>query len=143
MALAVFAVRMKASQRPSSLKAIILPPIFMSSGALMYVVPYFRLTGLEIIEAITVGMFFSIFLIKTSKFEIKEGQIYLQRSKAFIFVLLGLIIVRVILKIYFSATIDVGQLGGMFYLLAFSMIVPWRAAMYFQYRKLEKQLVNG
>ena len=140
MALGVFAIRMKASKKPATLKKIILPPAFMSTGALMYVFEPFRLSGTEIIEAILLGMFFSIFLIMTSRFEIKDGQIYIKRSKAFVFVLLGLIVVRTLLKFILSSSIDVGEIGGMFFLIAFSMIVPWRVAMYYQYKKLERNL---
>ena len=143
MGLLVFAVRMKASQKPATIKKIILPPFFMSTGALMYVFPYFRLTGTEILEAIILGMFFSLFLIKTSKFEIRDNQIYMKRSKAFGFVLIGLILIRTILKLFLSSSIDLGETGGMFWLLAFSMIVPWRLAMYYQYKKFEILLNNA
>ncbi|MEC1523175.1 cytochrome c biogenesis protein CcdC [Neobacillus niacini] len=133
-------VRMKAAKKPTNAKKIILPPVFMSSGALMYVVPQFRLSSMEILEAVVVGMLFSILLIKTSKFEIRENDIYLKRSKAFIFILVGLLVVRIGLKTILSATIDYGELSGMFFLLAFSMIVPWRVAMYLDYKKLYKKL---
>ncbi|KMY44585.1 membrane protein [Bacillus sp. FJAT-27916] len=142
MALAVFTIRMKASKKPATLKKIILPPFFMSTGALMYVFEPFRLSGTEIVEAVLLGMFFSIFLIMTSRFEIKEEQIYIKRSKAFVFVLLGLIIVRTLLKFILSSSVDVGEIGGMFFLIAFSMIVPWRVAMYVQYKKLERNLMK-
>jgi membrane protein CcdC involved in cytochrome C biogenesis len=137
--LALF-VRMKAAKKPTNVKKIILPPVFMSSGAFMYVVPQFRLTGMEIIEVVILGMLFSILLIKTSKFEIRENEIYLKRSKAFIYILVGLLIVRVALKSILSTSIDFGELSGMFFLLAFSMIVPWRVAMYLDYKKLYRQL---
>ena len=140
MALGVFTIRMKAAKKPATLKKIILPPFFMSTGALMYVFEPFRLSGTEIIEAILLGMFFSVFLIMTSRFEIRDGQIYIKRSKAFVFVLLGLIVVRTLLKFILSSSIDVGEIGGMFFLIAFSMIVPWRVAMYYQYKKLERDL---
>jgi membrane protein CcdC involved in cytochrome C biogenesis len=133
-------VRMKAAKKPTNVKKIILPPVFMSSGAFMYVVPQFRLTGMEIIEVVILGMLFSILLIKTSKFEIRENEIYLKRSKAFIYILVGLLIVRVALKSILSTSIDFGELSGMFFLLAFSMIVPWRVAMYLDYKKLYKRL---
>ncbi len=136
----VLFVRMKAAKKPTNIKKIILPPIFMSSGALMYVIPEFRLTSLEILEVVVVGMLFSILLIKTSKFEIRENDIYLKRSKAFIFILVGLLAVRLVLKTILSSTIDIGQLSGMFFLLAFSMIVPWRVAMYRSYMKLYREL---
>jgi membrane protein CcdC involved in cytochrome C biogenesis len=140
MGLFVLFVRMKAAKQPTSIKKIILPPVFMSSGALMYVVPEFRLTSMEILEAVVVGMLFSILLIKTSKFEIRDNDIFLKRSKAFVFILVGLLVVRLVLKSILSSTIDIGQLSGMFFLLAFSMIVPWRVAMYRSYKKLYKEL---
>ncbi|EKN70634.1 hypothetical protein BABA_04304 [Neobacillus bataviensis LMG 21833] len=136
----VLFVRMKAAKKPTNVKKIIMPPIFMSSGALMYFVPEFRLTTMKILEAMIVGMLFSILLIKTSKFEIRDNDIYLKRSKAFIFILVGLLVVRLVLKTILSSTIDIGQLSGMFFLLAFSMIVPWRVAMYRSYMKLYKEL---
>jgi membrane protein CcdC involved in cytochrome C biogenesis len=140
MALLVLFVRMKASKKPTNAKKIILPPIFMSTGALMFIDPVFRVTKGELIEAVVLGVFFSIFLIKTSKFEIINGKIYLKPSKAFIFILVGLIVIRLGLKTYLGRTIDYRQLSGMFYLLAFSMIVPWRVAMYITYKKLERRL---
>ncbi|RFU70374.1 cytochrome c biogenesis protein CcdC [Peribacillus saganii] len=140
MAILVMFIRMKAAKRPVSAKKIILPPIFMSTGALMFIHPMFRVTLLEVLEALTVGILFSILLIKTSNFEIKDKHIYLKRSKAFVFILIGLLIIRVIAKLILSSSIDVGELSGMFWILAFGMIVPWRIAMYLQYKKLENEL---
>ncbi|TYS70462.1 cytochrome c biogenesis protein CcdC [Sutcliffiella horikoshii] len=137
MALLVLFIRMKAAKKPSSVKKIVLPPIFMSTGALMFLFPEFRVSSLQILEALTVGAIFSIFLIKTSKFEMKDNDIYLKRSKAFVFILLGLLAVRVVMKLVLSTQIDIGELTGMFWLLAFGMIVPWRIAMYVKYKKIE------
>ncbi|WP_316568596.1 cytochrome c biogenesis protein CcdC [Neobacillus sp. YIM B06451] len=142
MAMLAMFVRMKAAKKPASIKKIILPPVFMSSGALMYIVPQFRLTPLEIAEAVIVGMLFSILLIKTSAFEIKGNDIYLKRSKAFFIILIGLLVVRTVLKAILSTTIDFGEVSGMFFLLAFSMIVPWRIAMYRDFKKLQTKLNN-
>lgn len=140
MAVAVMFIRIKSSAKPATAKKIILPPIFMSTGALMFFVPMFRVTGAEFLEAITVGMFFSIFLIKTSKFEIRGNDIYLKRSKAFVFILIGLLVLRIGMKTILSSSINYGSLSGMFWILAFGMIVPWRVAMYLSFRKLSKQL---
>ncbi len=139
MAITVLIVRLKAAKKPVNLKKIILPPIFMSTGALMFMFPMFRLTGVEVLEAVLVGMVFSIFLIKTSSFEVRNNEIYIKRSKAFAFILIGLLIVRLVAKWLLSSSIDVGQLGGMFFLLAFAMIVPWRISMYLQYRKIHNE----
>lgn len=140
MGVMVLFIRMKAAKKPTNAKKIILPPLFMSTGAFMYVFEQFRITPMEILEATTVGMLFSILLIKTSKFEIRDNDIYLKRSKAFIFILVGLLAVRIVGKLILSTTIEVGQLSGMFWMLAFAMIVPWRIAMYINYKKLQKAL---
>ncbi len=76
MAVGVMFLRFKAAKKPVTKKKIILPPIFMSTGAMMYFLPEFRLTSLEIVEAISIGLIFSIFLIKTTKFEIRSEYIY-------------------------------------------------------------------
>ncbi len=135
-------IRLKNSSKPVETRKLILPPLFMATGASMYIVPMFRPTGIEIIFAIISGMLFSILLIKTSKFEVRGGQIYLQRSKLFIVVLLGLIAVRFIAKLVLTDTFDIepAQMSGAFFLLAFSMILPWRVGMYLNYRKIRAEL---
>jgi membrane protein CcdC involved in cytochrome C biogenesis len=140
MAILVMFIRIKAAKKPASARKIILPPIFMSTGALMFIHPYFRVSPLEIIEAVTIGMLFSILLVKTSNFEIRDNQIYLKRSKAFMYILIGLLTLRIIMKSVLSTSIDYGELSGMFWILAFGMIVPWRITMYLKYRNLLQQL---
>ncbi|UBH16445.1 CcdC family protein [Macrococcus armenti] len=137
MGISVIIVRMKAQNYPTNAKKIIIPPFFMATGALMYIFPYFRLTPMEILEAVVVGMFFSLFLIFTSNFEVKNNQIYMKRSKLFPLILITLLVIRTVMKFFLSSTIHAGELGGMFFLLAFSMIVPWRIAMYMKFKKIE------
>lgn len=136
MGLFVLMIRMKAARRPVSARKIILPPLFMSTGALMFIFPFFRVTPLELTEALLVGMIFSFVLIKTSNFEVREEGIFMKPSKAFPFILIGLLVIRIVMKLVLSSSIDVGALSGMFWILAFGMIVPWRITMYMQYRKL-------
>ncbi|MGJ7920948.1 CcdC family protein [Neobacillus sp. LXY-4] len=136
----VMIMRIKSAKKPASAKKIILPPMFMSTGALMFFFPMFQVSFLEVVEAASVGMLFSILLIKTSKFEIRDHDIYLKPSKAFVFILIALLIIRVIMKSFLSSSLDVGELGGMFWILAFGMIVPWRIAMYINFRKLYRVL---
>jgi len=129
-------VRTKAAKRPVSAKKIILPPLFMSTGALMFIFPEFRVHPMQIVEALLVGFLFSIILIRTTKFEVRNGDVYMSRSKAFLFILIGLLAFRVVAKLILSSTIDIGELGGMFWLLAFGMLLPWRIAMLIQYKKI-------
>ncbi|MGY0691656.1 CcdC family protein [Virgibacillus sp. FSP13] len=140
MATLMIFVRLKAAKKPASVKKIILPPVFMSTGALMFVVPALRVPWAQVLEAFIVGMIFSIFLIKSSKFEIKEDDIYLIPSKSFVFILFGLLAVRIIIKLVIGSTISLGETSGMFFLLAFGMILTWRLAMLYKYKKLERQL---
>lgn len=142
MGIGVIIVRMKAQKFPVNEKKIILPPFFMATGALMYVVPYFRLTGTEILECIIMGVLFSTILIWTSRFEIQGSEIYMKRSKAFPIILISLLLIRTVIKIFISNQIDPGEIAGMFFLLAFCMIVPWRIAMLYKFKKVKSNLIQ-
>ncbi|WP_252505062.1 CcdC family protein [Sporosarcina sp. Marseille-Q4943] len=135
-----FIVRTKAAKRPISPKKIILPPLFMSTGALMFLFEEFRVPLPQVIESICVGLLFSIVLIKTTNFEEKGEKLYVKKSRAFLIILFGLLIVRFIAKLILSSSIDVGELGGMFWILAFGMIVPWRIGMLVKYFKLKNRI---
>lgn len=135
-------VRTKAAKRPVSVKSIIIPPIAMSTGAFMFIFEEFRVPPLQILEALAVGMLFSIILIKTTNFEIRDKEIYMKRSKAFVYILFGLLVVRLIGKLILSSSIDVAELGGMFWILAFGMIVPWRLAMLRKFNTVQKEGVR-
>lgn len=138
----VYTMRAKASNKPIQVKKIILPPLFMSTGMLMFLFDEFQVPWTQVVEASLVGLIFSAFLIYTTKFEIKVDGIYLKKSKAFLIILLGLLIIRMVGKIVLSNTIDIGELGGMFFILAFSMILPWRIGMLVKYKMLEKSKVG-
>ncbi|PHK49149.1 CcdC family protein [Staphylococcus edaphicus] len=142
MGIGVIIIRMKAQQFPVNEKKIILPPFFMATGALMYVVPYFRLTGTEILECIVMGIIFSSILIWTSRFETHGSEIYMKRSKAFPIILISLLLIRTVIKIFISNQIDPGEIAGMFFLLAFCMIVPWRLAMLYKFKKVKSTLIQ-
>ena len=142
MGAVVIVIRMKAQQFPVNEKKIILPPFFMATGALMYVVPYFRLTGMEMLESLILGVLFSTVLIWTSRFEVKDDNIYMKRSKAFPIILISLLIIRTVIKIFISSEIDPGEIAGMF-LLAFCMIVPWRCAMLYKYKNCKRILLSN
>ena len=134
----VYTMRAKASNKPIQAKKIILPPLFMSTGMLMFLFKEFQVPWTQVLEASLVGVVFSMFLIYTTKFEVKGDGIYLKKSKAFLVILVGLLVIRMVGKIVLSNTIDVGELGGMFFILAFSMILPWRIGMLVKYKMLEK-----
>lgn len=86
--------------------------------------------------AFLVGCVFSYPLIATSKMYAKDGEVYLRRSRAFIYILLGLLVIRLVLHGVVERYVDIFQTGSLFYMLAFGMLVPWRLAMFAQYRKI-------
>ncbi|MGX9134710.1 CcdC family protein [Rummeliibacillus sp. JY-2-4R] len=140
MGIMAMIIRSKSSKKPASVKKIIIPPFAMSTGALMFCFDYFRVPWPQVLEAVIAGIVCSTVLIATSKFEIVDNDVYLKPSKAFFFILIGLLVVRTVAKVYLSGSFHLGELGGMFFILAFSMILPWRIAMLIRYKKLEKQL---
>jgi len=138
MAIVMIFVRLRASKKPATIKKIILPPVFMSTGALMFIFPVFHITWVQVLEAFLVGMVFSLFLIKSSKFEIRGNDIYLIPSKAFPFILFGLLAVRIAFKLIAGSYISLGETSGMFFILALGMILTWRVVMLYQFMQIKK-----
>src|SRR5690625_2369556 len=109
MKIIVNTLRIKSAKRPISYRKIIIPPLMMSTGLFMFVFPVFRITMLQALEAFVVGAIFSIFLIRTTKFEEKDHNIYIIPSKAFVYILFGLLIIRLIGKTLLGQTIEFGE----------------------------------
>ncbi len=105
----------------------------------MFLFPMFQISWLQVAEALLVGIIFSIFLIKTSKLEHAGEHIYVKPSKMFPVILVGLLVIRIIIKLIIGTSISVGETSGMFFLLALGMIGTWRVAMLYQYIKLTKK----
>lgn len=143
MAIIALMVRLRRANKPTSLKQIILPPLFMSTGSIMFFYPPMHVHIGYAIESLITGMVFSIPLILTSKFEIKENEIFLKRSKAFFFILLGLFVIRLVAKIYIEEYISIYETGALFYILAVGMIFPWRIAMALKFKQLHRSLTGG
>lgn len=136
MAFIVIAVRLKASQKPTNAKKILIPPLGMSTGFLMFVAPQTHVPWHYAALAILVGFLFSYPLIASSRMFVQGNNVYLKRSPAFILVLLGLLVIRMIAHSYIEQYITIPQTGAVFFMLAFGMLLPWRIAMFAEYRKL-------
>lgn len=139
MAILMIIIRLKASHQPTSVKKIVLPPMMMATGGLMFIFPQFQLNWIQALEALGIGMIFSILLIKTSAFTIRGRDIYLTPSKSFTFILFGLLIARLLMKMMIGSQLTLGETGGLFFLLAFGMISTWRITMLYQYKQIEKK----
>jgi membrane protein CcdC involved in cytochrome C biogenesis len=139
MACIMIFLRLRNTKKPATIRKIIIPPIGMTSGFLMFIYAPMRFPlqwGLFIFLAGSI--FFSIPLILTSKFEQVGDLIYLRRSKAFIIILFAILIVRLLLHSYVEQWVTIPQTAAMFFVLAFGMLLPWRVAMYFQYTRLKR-----
>ncbi|MFB9326849.1 CcdC family protein [Paenibacillus aurantiacus] len=135
----IIAMRLRASNRPVSLRKIIIPPLAMSTGFLMFVVPDTRIPWLWALYAFAAGaILFAYPLIRTSKLERRGGEIVLKRSKTFIVILLALFIVRLLLHDVLEQYVSIPQTAGLFFILAFGMILVWRLAMLRIFLKLEQ-----
>ncbi|MCL6603405.1 MAG: cytochrome c biogenesis protein CcdC [Paenibacillus sp.] len=137
MALMVIFIRIKASERPVTIRKIWIPPLGMSTGFAMFVVPETRFPLWWAAAAFVIGWFiFAYPLIRSTKFEQRDGEVYVQRSKSFAFILLGLLLVRTLLHEFINQYITIPQSGGLFFIMAFGMIVHWRLFMFRRYNVL-------
>ncbi len=137
VALMVILIRLRAAAKPVNVMKILMPTVGMSTGFGMFFAPFMRIPLTWALCAFAAGaLFFSYPLIRTSRFQVEKGKVYLKRSKAFIWILLLLFAVRLVLHEYVESMISIYQTGSLFFLLAFGMLLPWRISMYVQYRKL-------
>jgi membrane protein CcdC involved in cytochrome C biogenesis len=140
-ALMVIWLRSRGRKKPVRVMQIIMPPIGMSSGFLMFMAPMMRIPFLWAIEAFALGaLIFAYPLIRTSRFHISKGDIYLYRSKAFIWILILLLMLRLALHEYIQEYLTIFQTAAIFFILAFGMLLPWRIAMYVTFRKIQASM---
>jgi membrane protein CcdC involved in cytochrome C biogenesis len=134
---AILAWRVRESRRPVSLKSLIIPPLGMSTGFSMFVVPAFRIPLVWGLVAFVLGAFvFAYPLVSTPQLTVEDGLIMMRRSRWFLVVILALAAVRLGLREYISSIISVQQTAGLFFVLAFGMIVRWRTTLLMEYRRL-------
>jgi membrane protein CcdC involved in cytochrome C biogenesis len=140
MALGVIIIRIKASRKPTSVLKIVMPPIGMTTGFFMFVVPQTHIPLTYAFLAALVGALFSYPLISSSKMFVSNGEVYLKRSPGFIIVLLSLLLLRTLLHGYVEKFVSLPQTGAIFFVLAFGMLLPWRLTMLIQYQRLRKRV---
>ena len=134
---AVIAWRVHETRRPVTLRAILIPPLGMSTGFAMFVVPQMRIPFLWGVMAFLVGaLIFAVPLRYTSRLERDGDAIVMRRSPAFLVILLVLVAIRFALRGYIDHIISPLQTGAVFFVLAFGMILRWRLEMLMEYRRL-------
>ena len=135
--LAILVWRVRESRRPVSLGSLIIPPLGMSTGFSMFAMPAFRIPWTWGLAAFVLGAFvFAYPLVSSPQLTIEDGLIMMRRSRWFLVVILGLAAVRLGLREYVSSIISVQQTAGLFFVLAFGIIVRWRTTLLMEYRQL-------
>jgi membrane protein CcdC involved in cytochrome C biogenesis len=129
--------RVRETRVPVSSKAIIIPPLAMSTGFMMFISPMMRVPPSWALGAFLLGLLaLSWPLVRSTRLELRDGVVYMRRSRAFLAILLVLLAVRLALHDYIGHIISPLQTASLFYLMAFGMIARWRLAMYLQYRRI-------
>jgi membrane protein CcdC involved in cytochrome C biogenesis len=134
---AVIAWRVRESRSAISARKIVMPPLGMATGFSMFAVPAFRIPWTWAGIAFLVGTFGLAYpLLRTSRL-VRQGEVVtMQRSSAFFAVILLLAAMRILARGYFDTFLTVQQSAALFFVLAFGMILRWRAQMLLEYRKL-------
>jgi membrane protein CcdC involved in cytochrome C biogenesis len=134
---AVLVWRLREGRRPVTLKTIVMPPLGMATGFSMFILPAFRVPWTWALGAFLVGSVLLAYpLIRTSRLVIEQNTVMVRRSKVFFAVVLILAAIRYLARDYIGRMISLEQTAGLFFILAFGMILVWRTTMYFEYKKL-------
>ena len=133
----VMAWRIREGRTAVSIPKIVMPPLGMSSGFCMFIVPQFRMPWTWALLAFLAGATLLAYpLLVTSKLVRDGDHVMMQRSNAFFLVVIGLALIRFLARGYLDSRITLQQSAGLFFILAFGMIVHWRLRMLLQYRAL-------
>jgi membrane protein CcdC involved in cytochrome C biogenesis len=133
----LLAWRVRETRRPVSPRSILLPPLGMSTGFGMFLLPDFRVSWPWALGALGAGaLLLAIPLVRSTRLARQGNAVMMQRSRAFLGILLALVAVRLLLRNYVGHILPARQTAGVFFMLAFGMIARWRAWMWIEYRKL-------
>jgi membrane protein CcdC involved in cytochrome C biogenesis len=134
---AVTAWRLREVRRAVSLRKIVIPPLGMATGFCMFLVPAFRVPWTWASAAFLIGWVALAYpLLLTTRLIRVGNAIMMKRSSAFLVVLFVLAAVRFLARGYFDTILTVQQSAGLFFILAFGMIVRWRTKLLIDFRKL-------
>jgi membrane protein CcdC involved in cytochrome C biogenesis len=137
---AVLIWRLREGRTAVTLKKIVIPPLGMATGFCMFLVPPFRIPWLWAIAAFLTGAVVLAYpLLLTSRLERIGDAIMMKRSGAFLAVIVVLAAIRFLARGYLDTVLSIEQTGALFFVLAFGMILRWRASMLIEFRTLQKE----
>lgn len=129
--------RVREGRTAVTAKKILIPPFGMATGFSMFAVPMFRVPWAWALTAFLIGAVVLAYpLLRTSSLERCGNVIMMKRSGAFFSVVIALAVIRYVARGYFDSWLSMEQSGGLFFILAFGMILRWRMNMYLKFRAL-------
>jgi membrane protein CcdC involved in cytochrome C biogenesis len=133
----VMAWRIREGRTAVTVRKIVIPPLGMATGFCMFISPQFRVPLVWGAVAFLAGAVLLAYpLLITSRLERQGDAIMMRRSSAFFAVVVGLAAIRYFARGYFDSVMSIQQTAGLFFILAFGMILRWRLKMLSQYRML-------
>jgi membrane protein CcdC involved in cytochrome C biogenesis len=135
--LGVMAWRVQEGRSAVTARKILIPPMGMATGFSMFVAPPFRVPWMWALVAFAIGALLLAYpLVRTSRLAWDGDTVMMRRSPVFFIVVIVLAVVRFAAKQYFDRLMSLEQTAGLFFILAFGMILCWRVSMYLEYRNL-------
>ena len=134
---AVLAWRIREGRTAVTTRKIVIPPMGMATGFCMFLVPAFRVPWLFAAVAFLLGAILLAYpLVRTSRLAYVGDEVMMHRSPSFFIVMIVLAIVRILAHSYLDTIMSIQQTAGLFFILAFGMILRWRVSMLLEYRRL-------
>lgn len=135
----VLAWRIREGRSAVTVRKIVIPPFGMATGFGMFLVPMFRVPLTWAVAAFGVGALLLAYpLLLTSSLRREGGAIMMKRSSAFFVVIVALAAIRYFARGYFDRVLTLEQTGGLFFVLAFGMILRWRLRLLSLYLELTR-----
>jgi membrane protein CcdC involved in cytochrome C biogenesis len=142
--IAVTMWRLRETRTAVSLRKIVIPPLGMATGFSMFVVPAFRIPWAWAGLAFAIGAIALAWpLLLTTRLERQGDAVMMKRSSAFLVVILVLAVIRFAARGYFDTFLTTQQTAGVFFILAFGMIVVWRTKLLVDFRKITAGLATS
>jgi membrane protein CcdC involved in cytochrome C biogenesis len=133
----MLAWRVRETRAAVSTRRIVAPPLGMSTGFLMFLAPAARVPWSWASGAFALGaLVLAVPLARTSRLVRRGDEVRMERSRAFLWILLGLLAARTALRAYVERVVTPAQTGALLFVLAFGMIARWRVGMLLEYRRL-------
>jgi membrane protein CcdC involved in cytochrome C biogenesis len=139
--IAVTMWRLREAKTAVSLRKIVIPPLGMATGFSMFFVPGFRIPWAWAGMAFAIGALALAWpLLLTTRLERRGDVVMMKRSSAFLIVIFALAVIRFVARGFFDTILTAEQTAGVFFILAFGMIICWRTKMLIDYRKITSDL---